>query len=127
MIVISVVRFANQFIGALGIFSQPWISGGNLYLWWNKNKTILEFIFFVWLHFRWNIYVYVFLAFNIWKQQKVQQNTSKYIFSKQPNGCFILPFFRWCKEELSQNEELRGEKNDEVEKLQAPNLDQPFF
>jgi len=27
--------------------------------------------------------------------------------------------FQWCKEELSQNEELRGEKNDEVEKLQA--------
>ena len=38
-----------------------------------------------------------------------------------------LPFSRWCKEELSQNEELRGEKNDEVEKLQVPNLDQPFF
>ena len=51
------------------------------------------------------------------KFNKIHQNT---FFSKQPNACFILPFFRWCKEELSQNEELRGEKNDEVEKLQVP-------
>ena len=73
--------------------------------------------FFLWLHFRRSIYVFwLFLIEN-------NKHSTKYIkilfFPKSPMPVSFC-HLRWCKEELSQNEELRGEKNDEVEKLQAP-------
>eukprot|EP00434_Breviolum_minutum_P025238 symbB.v1.2.022295.t1/scaffold1969.1/size94314/9 len=51
--------------------------------------------------------------------EKVKEMIQGMIARMEKEAADSATKFQWCKEELSQNEELRGEKNDEVEKLQA--------